>query len=351
MAEAPSYVGPGIAKYPGKGARRERMAPSRRAPIMATMAIAALLFSVLVYVVNPPESDKATKSLSVTTLAIALSFQHYDTGMPCVAPPPVHPIGPHAWNDAKGINGVYGDADDCPHCSAYCAPASISMITTYRGLGAPANVQDAIYDNGKSVLPEITGDNIIQTHGVGMFHGVGVWPAEVQTAMTWAMGPIIQYDSAPANPKGPMTYPLLLGYMGTGTPILWLDNGGWPVNQSASYPSLSNRVDQGHAKVIGGHDDNNTPLDPTDDLCLIYDPWPEYIDMGILPLNCTQGPGGTWDPYWQPLNDVNFSDPNDVYLVDTFPAIPEFVSVFVPVIGIMAIAMTARCFARRDSQD
>ncbi|HJX04821.1 MAG TPA: hypothetical protein VJ489_03285 [Thermoplasmata archaeon] len=225
------------------------------------------------------------------------------------------------------------------------------MISSYRGLGAPANVQDAIYDNGKSVLPEITGNNIIETHGVGMFHGVGVWPTEVQTAMTWALGPINQYDWAPANPKGPMTYPLLLGFMGTGTPILWLDNGGWPVNQSAAYPPLTNRVDQGHAKVIGGHDDNNTPADPTDDLCLIYDPWPEYNDIGLVPLNCTQGPGGTWDPYWQPLNDVNFSDVNDVYLVDTFPAIPEFVSILVPVIGIMAIALTVRCIWRRDSQE
>jgi hypothetical protein len=182
-----------------------------------------------------------------------------------------------------------------------------------------------------------------------MFDGTGAMPFEVQTGMTWALGPITQHDWAPGNPKGPMTYPLLLGYMATGTPILWLDHGGWPVNQSSAYPPLSNRVDQGHAKVIAGHDDNNTLADPTDDLCLIYDPWPEYNDRGILPLNCTQGPGGSWDPYWQPLNDVNFSDPNDIYLVDTFPAIPEFPAVIVPVMGMMLIAAVA--FRLRREQD
>ena len=174
-----------------------------------------------------------------------------------------------------------------------------------------------------------------------MFHGVGGWPPEVQTAMSWSLGPIVQYDWAPANPKGPMTYPLLLGFMGTGTPILWLDNGGWPANQSVAYPPLSNRIDQGHAKVIAGLDDNNTPLDPTDDLCLIYDPWPEYSDKGIVPWNCTQSAPGTWDPYWQPLNDINLADVNDVYLVDMFPAVPEFTTVIVPVIGILAIAAVA----------
>jgi len=245
---------------------------------------------------------------------------------------------------------TYGTGDDCPHCSAYCAPACIAMISTYRGLGAPANLQDVIYDNGKSVPPEITGNGTIETHGVGMFHGAGGWPAEVQTAMTWALGPITQHDWAGGNPKGPMTYPLLLGYMSMGNPILWLDNGGWPVNQSISYPPLSNRVDQGHAKVIGGHDDNGTQADPTDDLLLIFDPWPEYSDIGILPANCSQGPGGTWDPYWQPLNDVNFSDPNDVYLVDMFPAIPEFSTLVLPAVGVMAVVVAVIGLRRSRNQ-
>ncbi len=73
----------------------------------------------------------------------------------------------------------------------------------------------------------------------------------------------------------------------------------------------------------------------------VFDPWPEYTHMGILPSNCTQGPGGTCDPYWQPLNDVNFADVNDVILADQFPAIPEFATVLVPVIGMIAIVAVA----------
>ena len=342
-----SYIGPGILKSSVKRATRGRILSPRRGRILAVLAIAGVLFSSLVYLGSVQESDKAAKSLSITILALVLTYQHYDTIiMPCVAPPPLHPVGPHAWNDASGVDGIYGNADDCPHCSAYCAPASISMIATYRAVGMPGILQDFIYDNGKSVFPELTGNGAIETHGVGMFHGVGGFPLEVQTAMTWALGPITQHDWLGGNPKGPLTYPLLLGYMSTGTPILWLDNGGWPVNQSAAYPPLSSRIDQGHAKVIGGHDDNNTPLDPTDDLCLIFDPWPEYSDVGILPSNCTQGPGGSWDPYWQPLNDINLADINDVYLVDTFPVIPEFSSVIMPVVGVMSAVVVAVGFRR-----
>jgi len=351
MAREQSYVGPGILKLPRSEASRKRIRPSRKASIVATVAIAALLFSVLVYVGDIPESDKTTKSLSVTILGIALTYQYYDTVMACQ---PCLPLGlqpgPHNWNHAAGANGAYGDGDDCPHCSAYCAPASISMIANYRLRGLPFVLQDFIYDNGKSANGEFIGNGIIETHGVGMFHGVGVWPPEVQTAMIWALGgAFTQHDWNVINPKGPMTYPLLLGYMSMGTPILWLDNGGWPVNQSTSYPPLSYWLDQGHAKVIGGHDDNNTPLDPTDDLCLIFDPWPEYSQKGILPFNCTQSSPGVWDPYWQPLNDVNFSDVNDVYLADQFPAIPEFTTVLVPVIGMMAIVAVA--FGLRREQD
>lgn len=346
MAEGLSYIGPGIQRYSNRRKSRRRAAPSRSTPILATVAITAQLVSMLLLAVSVQESDKATRSLSVTILAIPLAYQHHDSPMPCAGIPPPCPVGPHAWNDAKGPDGIYGNADDCPHCSAYCAPASISMISMYRGLIAPANVQDRIYDNGKSVPPEITGNIFIETHGVGMFHGVGGQPLEVQTAMFWALGPITQHDWAPGNPKGPLTYPLLLGYMAMGTPILWLDNGGWPANQSVAYPPLSNRTDQGHAKVIGGHDDNNTPADPTDDLLLIHDPWPEYMDVGTVPFNCTQGPGGTWDPYWQPLNDVNFADVNDVHLVDTFPAIPEFSAVLVPVTGMMLVVAVALILRR-----
>ena len=111
---------------------------------------------------------------------------------------------------------------------------------------------------------------------------------------------------------------------------------------SESYPSSGYRADQGHAKVIAGYDDSDT-ADFKDDLCLIYDPWPEYNDMSILPKNATKGPGGTFDPYWLPLNDVNLSDKDDIHIVDKYPDIPEFGTVLVPVIGsLLVVAALAR---------
>jgi hypothetical protein len=131
-----------------------------------------------------------------------------------------------------------------------------------------------------------------------------------------------------------------------GHPILWLDHGGFPENVSNDAYSSSYRAEQGHAKVITGYDDNDT-ADNADDLCLIYDPWPEYNDKNILPKNAIKGPGGTFDPYWLSLNDVNLSDISDKYLVDTFPDIPEFTVLIVPIIGAMAIAISFSVLRRR----
>jgi len=334
-----SYVGPGIVRRDRRVTARRHLASSRRMPILAAILIATLLLSVLAFFATAPESELAARPLAVTTIPIVIQYQHRDTNMPCVANPPDNPVGPHLWNHASGPDLIYGTGDDCPHCSAYCAPASIAMIATYRIGVMPFTLQDQIYDNGKQVLPELPGDGIIQTHGEGMFDGTGVRPFEVQMSMTWALGvPITQHDWVGGNPKGPMTPGLLQGYIGGQTPVLWLDHGGWPQNQSAMYPPTTNRTDQGHAKVIGGYDDNNTPADTTDDLCLIYDPWPEYFQKSFLPVNCTPGPGPSWDPYWQPLNDINLTDAQDIYLVDTFPVIPEFTTVVLPVIGTIMIA-------------
>lgn len=98
--------------------------------------------------------------------------------------------------------------------------------------------------------------------------------------------------------------------------------------------------------VIAGYSDNDT-ADPADDLCLIFDPWPEYNDKGILPANATKGPGGAFDPYWLPLNDVNLSDPFDQYLVDTWPDIPEFQEVVLPVLGTVLVATVMSATLRR----
>lgn len=106
----------------------------------------------------------------------------------------------------------------------------------------------------------------------------------------------------------------------------------------------------GHAKVIAGWDDNDTLIDTKDDKCLIFDPWPEYNDTGILPMNATQGPGGTFDPYWLPLSDV-LNDTNDIFLRDTYAPVPEFQSVLVPIVGLAVIAVVVIGQKRRSGEE
>jgi len=286
------------------------------------------------------DADVPAKSQAISVIpGFALLYQHKDTGMQCIPPcgPPIGPWPAHAWNDVSGPNGTYGDSDDCPHCSTFCAPASIAMISTFRGFGAPFTQQDDIYDAGKSTPPEIQANLKMETHGVGMFDGSGGQNTEVQASFFWAVGPFTQHDWVIPNPLTPV---LLKQYIVTWHPVLWLDHGGFPVNQSHQYPSESSRMEQGHAKVITGFDDKGT-AQFSDDLCLIYDPWPEYDDMSILPVNATMGPTGTYDPYWLPLNDVNLTDIADIYLVDLFPDIPEFTTVLLPITGTLIIAIVA----------
>ena len=288
------------------------------------------------------------RTLGVVTTSITLVYQHYDTSMWCV---PCAGVGPHFWNHAKGVDGFYGTVDDCPHCSCYCAPASISMIALYRGFTPPVTSQDIIYDSAELEigLGELVGNLNIERHGVGMCDGTGSTPIEVQTAFQAAlMLPFKQHDFSGMH-EPPLTPSELQQYIATQHPVLWLDHNGWPTNMSTAYPSGEYRSDQGHAKVIGGYDDAGT-ADFVDDLCLIYDPWPEYNDLGVLPVNTTKGPGGTFDPYWQPLNDVNLSDTSDIYLVDTYPDIPEFGTVLVPVLSLVLIA-TALSWRRRRGSD
>lgn len=193
------------------------------------------------------------RTQTVETIPLVLAFEHHDSALlctPCNAAP--LPPGPHAWNDAKGPDGIYGTADDCPHCSAYCAPASISMIAVYRGIAAPANLQDNIYDSCKSMNGEIIGNGNIETHGFGMFGGTGGTNPEVQTAMIATLGvAIVQHNESDASK---LTAAQLESYIHNSSPVFWLDHGGWPENQSANSP-ISYRADQCHAKVIGGYDD------------------------------------------------------------------------------------------------
>ncbi len=343
MLEKYSLVGAGIVVARDRRTQESTM-PRKKLLRLGLVCVVTGMLAVVVLAGTVEKANQSARFLSVTIVpGVPLINQYYDTLMPCQACFFGGLLqGPHVWNDAKGPDNIYGTADDCPHCSAYCAPASIAMIATYRGRGPPVTLQDNIYDFGKTTNGEVPNNAICDVHGFGMFQGTGGWPPEIQNAMIWAVSPIIQHDWNAVNPNGPLTPAPLQQYIGGWTPVLWLDVGGFPKNQSPTNPPLGYRIaDMGHAKVIVGYDDAGTPANTSDDLCLINDPWPEYNDMGILPVNCTQGPGGSWDPYWQPLNDVNLADPLDIYLVDTFPAIPEFTTMIVPVLGIMIIAVIA----------
>jgi hypothetical protein len=154
---------------------------------------------------------------------------------------------------------------------------------------------------------------------------------------------IIQHDFLIS--MNPLTPAQLQAYISGWQPVLWLDHNGWPDNQSAAYPPEEARYDQGHAKVIGGYDDKGT-AEFSDDLCLIFDPWPEYTDKGILPTNATQYSVGVFDPYWLPLNDVNLTDINDIFLVPQV-GIPEFSQVLVPIVGALLVALVSMRFLGR----
>ena len=309
-------------------------------PAIALVLVLASASAVAALALNDSGDDDLRATINgVVTMQLTLVYQFKDSHNICTAGPPCPgfpPDLPHAWDHAAGADGLFGTSDDCPHCSAYSAPASIALMASAYGRIGQYVQQDRIYDNGKSVPPEVTGDNDIQTHGVGMFVGTGGQPGEVQDALGWALGvalSVAQHDSS-----SPMTSALMDQYISTSRPVLWVDHGGWPVNQSSSHPSATDKANQGHVKVIAGYDDKNT-VTTDDDMVLVYDPWPEYNKLSILPGNALPGPGGTYDPYWLPLQDVDLSDSADIYLVTSAPvSIPEFGTVMAPVIGTLLVA-------------
>jgi len=327
--------------------RKKRLQPSAMAVVILLVS-SGIAFALINYLPEDRRESSPIEMETTLTWPILLNWQHKDSNMICLPDGPfcLPPNAAHVWNDAKGADGIYGTADDCPHCSCYCAPACISMIAAYRGMAGNFIVQDNIYDCGKSTLGEINKNGAIETHGVGMFDGTGGWPTEVQTAFQWSLGcAYIEHNST-----NPLTIFLLAQYIAQGYPVLWLDRDGWPTNQSASYPSLTYKADMGHAKVIAGWDDSGTLVDTSDDNCLIFDPWPEYVDASILPVNATQGPGGTFDPYWLPLDDV-LNDTNDIFLRDTLAPVPEFHGLLLPIVGFVAIALVLIRRRREPSRD
>jgi hypothetical protein len=67
-------------------------------------------------------------------------------------------------------------------------------------------------------------------------------------------------------------------------------------------------------------------------------------------MNATQGPGGTFDPYWLPLDDV-LNDTSDIFLRDTFAPIPEFHGLLLPIVGFVAIALVLIRRRSKSSRD
>jgi hypothetical protein len=123
------------------------------------------------------------------------------------------------------------------------------------------------------------------------------------------------------NTGNPMTETILKNSIESRRPVLWLGHNGWPENLSEDIDLPATIIQyQGHAKVIAGYADRGTS-DISDDLCLIYDPWPEYNDkqdIGLLPTGATKGPDDTFDPYWLPVSSI-MGDVNDVFLVPQNP--------------------------------
>ncbi len=216
------------------------------------------------------------------TLAITQVWQHKDTNMNCV---PGGSAVPHAWNDAT----------ICMHCGTYCAPASCAMYAIFTGRIAPFINQDDIYDNAKLMGGEILKNGILETHGLGMYPGLGGKPPEIQTAFTYAVG-IAPFQFGPQGTTNPLLdCSDVIWCIKTGIPILWIDMCQWPADQTTLPDEII--YDSGHCKIIAGYDDKDTP-DCSDDDYLIYDPWPN-----------------SGSSYWLPQNQV--IDVTDVYLSTT----------------------------------
>ncbi len=231
----------------------------------------------------------ATCFAAQVLLAVPQVWQHKDTNMWCNV-------------CGAGVIHVWNDATQCAHCGMYCGPGACSMYARFEGSIAPFIDQDDIYDNGKSCQGETTGNGIIETHGVGMYVGRGGMPAEVQAAFTYAVG-IVPFQHGPVADGMPLITPgFVKAYIDNNQPVLWVDMGVWPADQSGVPVELY--YESGHCKIISGYDDNNTPGNLADDAYLIFDPWP------------TSG-----SPYWVPQNLV--IDPLDIYLTITAPIAVE----------------------------
>lgn len=221
----------------------------------------------------------AGASATQSTLAITQVWQHKDTGMLCS---PGADATIHSWNHATV----------CMHCGTYCAPAACSMYALYFGALPPNTNQDDIYDNAKLSGGEILANGILETHALGMYAGTATKPPEIQTAFQYAVGVWPTQWGPGGSPFNMLTPPMVITLIDGNNPVLWVDMGSWPADQTTIPEELY--YDSGHCKIIAGYDDMNT-ADFSDDQYLIYDPWPN-----------------SGSPYWLPQTQV--LDQVDVYL-------------------------------------
>lgn len=349
-----------IVTVPPSSRKRPRMRVNRSILALAVIAVLVVGSLTLATMTRDAPLWRAHTATQTVIPGFTLSHQHADGpgGFPCnfcLMWMPWH-IGPIMWNDTKyggagapppGDNqyGFVGLQDDCPHCIVYSGPASIQMVNGYRS-GGPLVPQDMIYDDCEldtSVIPvEIQSDGICQRHGFGVLDGTGGSPSEIQTAFKMYIGPMFQHNQWDGSALAAST---LASYVAGFYPVIWDDHGGWPSNMDTRWPIAPENTMQGHYKVIAGYDDQGTAI-YSDDVALIYDPWPGYNDLMAvnptpLPPGATPGPGGatTPNPYWLPVGTV-LGDFNDLFLVE-FAAIPEFSHLLIPIVGMTAIALVA----------
>lgn len=313
-------------------------------------------------------SDFDARTSSVIALSVVLKHQYSDNVFPekmqclaCQISMPWHYCAEVLWDDVKygghgdgapgdDLYGARGEYDDCPHCSVYSGPACIQMLTDYYGGGFTP--QDMIYEISELCMNPA--NMLIEDHGAGMTDGLegsfGSTPAEIQYALHIFVepyaSPFFQHNQWDTSA---MTASQLKSYMFSSFPVLWDDHNGWPVNMSTTFGMPCRDIDaQGHYKVIGGYDDRGTPGDYSDDYALIYDPWPEYVDHGLLPVGAVRY-WGACDPYWFPVTMV-LEDSEDLFFVES-TAIPEFSHLLIPIVGmtVIALASVRTRTARRDS--
>jgi len=214
-----------------------------------------LAFSVLALLVGVAATSFATG----VYLAVPQVWQHKDTNMWCNV-------------CGAGIAHAANHATVCAHCGMYCGPGACSMYAGFKGRPAPFGNQDNIYDNGKSAQGEITGNGTLETHGVGMYVGLGGMPAEVQAAFQYALA-VPPFQHGPVASGWPLiTRQIVKWYIDHNQPILWIDIGSWPSDQTGIPSELY--YESGHCKIIAGYNDNDTPGDLNDDTYRIFDPWP-----------------------------------------------------------------------------